>query len=63
MILKKFEIKKELPNFPKYNFFLLYGENIGLKKDIKNAIKKVVEKKKNDTDYLTILFLCLIFYF
>ena len=54
MILKKFEIKKELPNFPKYNFFLLYGENIGLKKDIKNAIKKVVEKKKNDTDYLTL---------
>ena len=54
MIIKKFEIKKELSNFPKYNFFLLYGENFGLKKDVKNAIKKVVEKKNGNADSLTL---------
>ena len=39
MIIKSYEIQKNSENFLKYNFFLLYGENIGLKKDIKDIIK------------------------
>ena len=31
---------KKKNNFLKYNFFLLYGENVGLKKDIKNNYKR-----------------------
>ena len=39
MIIKSYEIKKNLKDLKKYNFFLLYGENQGLKKDIRNEIK------------------------
>ena len=45
-----------MQNLSKYNFFLLYGENFGFKKDIKeyietyfqkyNGIKKFMEKSK-----------------
>ena len=38
MIIKSYEIKKKKSNFLKNNFFLLYGENLGLKKDIKDFI-------------------------
>ena len=38
MIIKSYEIKKNKTNLLKNNFFLLYGENLGLKKDIKNFI-------------------------
>ena len=40
MIIKSYEIKKNKSNLAKSNFFLLYGENLGLKKDIKNFITK-----------------------
>ena len=33
MIIKSYEIKKNKSNLAKSNFFLLYGENLGLKKD------------------------------
>ena len=36
MIIKSYEVKKNIENFSKYNFFLLYGENVGLKKDIRD---------------------------
>ena len=39
MIVKSYEIqKKSLTN--NYKFFLLYGENVGLKNDLKEFIKK-----------------------
>ena len=38
MIIKSYEIKKNKSNILKNNLFLLYGENIGLKKDIKSFI-------------------------
>jgi len=44
MIIRSYEINKNLQNFLKYNFYLLYGENIGLKKDIKNIIQKTDNK-------------------
>ena len=34
MIKKSYEIKKDLKNLVDYKFFLFYGENSGLKKDI-----------------------------
>lgn len=48
MIVKSYEVQKNSLNFLKYNFFLLYGENQGLKKDIRKFIKKVVEQKNSD---------------
>ena len=39
MIVKSYEILRNPLNFIKYNLFLLYGENDGLKKDIKESIK------------------------
>ncbi len=38
MIIKSYEIKKNKSNLMNNNFFLLYGENQGLKKEIKNFI-------------------------
>jgi len=46
MIIKSYEIKKNKLNLLKNNFFLLYGENIGLKKDIKKFISTEIKKKK-----------------
>ncbi len=55
MIFKSFEIKKNIEDILKNNFFLLYGENEGLKKDIKEEIKLALKKKddriENDTLY------------
>ena len=45
MIIKSYEIQKNPSNFLKYNLFLLYGENNGLKKDIKESIKVALNKK------------------
>ena len=39
MIIKSYEIKRNKSIYLKNNFFLLYGENLGLKKDIKELIK------------------------
>ena len=46
MIIKSYEIKKNVSNLSKCNFFLLYGENYGLKKDIRDFI----HKSKRNTD-------------
>ena len=45
MIIKSYEVKKNKSIFLKNNFFLLYGENFGLKKDIKNFITSELKKK------------------
>ena len=54
MIFKSFEIKKNIKNILKYNFFLLYGENEGLKKDIKEEIKVALKKKDDGMEYNTL---------
>ena len=54
MIIKSYEVQKNSSNFSKYNFFLLYGENQGLKKDIRKLIKKIVEQKNNDVEILSL---------
>ena len=48
MIIKSYEVKKNKSIFLKNNFFLLYGENFGFKKDIKNFITSEL-KQKNDS--------------
>ena len=53
MIIKSFEIKKKLENFLNFNFYLLYGENSGLKKDIRDLIKTSLKKKVDDTEILS----------
>ena len=53
MIIKSYEIKKNIINLPKYNFFLLYGENVGLKKDIKEVIKASFTQKNKDIEVLS----------
>ena len=53
MIIKSYEIKNKPINFSKYQIFLLYGENNGLKKDIREFIKKNIDKKNNNTEFLS----------
>ena len=54
MIIKSYEIKKNKPNILKNNFFLLYGENTGLKKDIKNFITNELKQKNNNLEILSL---------
>ena len=53
MILKSYEIKNKKIDFEKNNFFLLYGENFGLKKDIKNFITSELKQKNGDLEILS----------
>ena len=52
MIIKSYEVQKNKLNFLKYNFFLLYGENLGLKKDIRKFIKTALEQKDSNVEIL-----------
>ena len=54
MIIKSYEIQKNKSNFSKYNSFLLYGENQGLKKDIRKFIKAALEQKDSNTEILSV---------
>ena len=54
MIVKSYEIQKKKLKFLKYNFFLLYGENFGLKKDIKEFIKIELKQKDDNIEILSI---------
>ena len=53
MIIKSYEIQKKNLSYLKYNLFLLYGENFGLKKDIKEFIKKLLKEKNNNIEILS----------
>ena len=44
MLIKSYEISKK--NLNSLNFFLIYGENIGLKQDIIKSVLERKEKKK-----------------
>jgi len=54
MIIKSYEVQKNILNFPKYNFYLLYGENFGLKKDVRDIVRKTVKQKNEDVELLSI---------
>ena len=54
MIIKSYETKLKIYNLVKNNFFLLYGENFGLKKDIKELIKNTIKKKDDSLEILSI---------
>ena len=53
MIIKSYEIEKKVNNFLKFNLFLLYGENYGLKKDIEKSIKAAVKINDKNTEFLS----------
>ena len=54
MIIKSYEIQKNLSNFSKYNFYLLYGENNGLKKEIRESIKVTIKRKDSNLELLSL---------
>tara|TARA_Y100000590_G_scaffold406041_1_gene494908 strand:+ start:1385 stop:2404 length:1020 start_codon:yes stop_codon:yes gene_type:complete len=54
MIIKSYEVKKNKTDLIKNNFFLLYGENLGLKKDIKNFISNEIKKKEASVEILSL---------
>ena len=54
MIIKSYEVKKNKLNLFKYNFFLLYGENLGLKKDIKKFISTEIKQKDESMEILSL---------
>jgi len=54
MIIKSYEIQKNKSNLLKYNFFLVYGENIGLKKDINEIIKSVIQNETSDVEVISL---------
>ena len=43
MLIKSYEISEK--NLNSLNFFLIYGENIGLKQDIAKVVLELKEKK------------------
>ena len=47
MIVKSYELPRKITDLLKYNIFLAYGENVGLKKDIKNLIQNNLKKNNN----------------
>ena len=53
MISKSYEIEKKIPDLSKHNLLLLYGENIGLKKDIRSKIKIDLNTKEQDIEILS----------
>ena len=54
MILKSYELQKNPSNLSKYNLFLLYGENDGLRKDIKESIKVAVNQQNTHIELLSL---------
>ena len=54
MIVKSYEVTKNVSNFSSSNLVLLYGENIGLKKDIKDFIKKSIVKKNDNAEMISL---------
>ena len=54
MIVKSYEIQKRKSDLTKCNLFLLYGENIGLKKDTKKKIEFEIKQKNSNTEFSSI---------
>ena len=54
MIIKSYEIKKSKSYFTKNNLFLLYGENLGLKKDIRNFVISEIKHTNDSLEFLNL---------
>ena len=54
MIIKSYEVKKNKPMFSKNNFYLLYGENYGLKKDMRKFISTEIKQKDESIEILSL---------
>tara|TARA_B100001123_G_scaffold448302_1_gene608716 strand:- start:1624 stop:2646 length:1023 start_codon:yes stop_codon:yes gene_type:complete len=54
MIVKSYEVKKNSKSFLNHSFILLYGENFGLKKDIKEYINNLIKQKDSKTEVLSL---------
>ena len=54
MIIKSYEIKKNKSYFTKNNLFLLYGENLGLKKDIRNFVISEIKHTNDSLEFLNL---------
>ena len=54
MIVKSYEIKKNKLTYLKNNFILLYGENLGLKKDIRDFIINELKQQNKNTEISTL---------
>ena len=54
MIIKSYDIKKNKQSLLINNFYLLYGENLGLKKDIKDFITKEIKQKDDSIEFLSL---------
>ena len=54
MIIKSYEVKKNTQNLYKHNFYLMYGENVGLKHDIRDFIKKIIKQKNDKIEILSL---------
>ena len=52
MIVKSFEVQRKISNLSNSFLFLMYGENNGLKKDIKNIIKNSFAKEKSNVELI-----------
>ena len=54
MIIKSYEVEKKISDLLKYNLYLLYGENYGLKKDIREVIKNEIKKNDSNVELLSL---------
>ena len=54
MIVKSYEVEKKVSNLLTHNLFLFYGENFGLKKDLKEFIKKKLKEKDKSVEILSV---------
>ena len=52
MIIKSYEVERQIFSLLKYNLFLIYGENNGLKKDIAAIIKNYFKKENSNIELL-----------
>jgi len=53
MIIKSYDIEKNFNKFLKYNSFLLYGENEGLKKDINKSLQNEIKNKNGSLEFFS----------
>jgi len=53
VIIKSYETEKKVSNLIKLNLILLYGENNGLKKDVRETIIKKFKEEKDNIEFLS----------
>ena len=54
MIIKSYEIQRKKSDILKCNFFLLYGENIGLKKDIRKVVLSTIKGQDKNIENISL---------